>query len=314
MKSTLQPPLAAKNGRVLQVLGIARISTEHQDQLSLGDQKALLRAWLDRNAGMPYELKMIAGRGSGECIDREEARLASDEVKSGIYDLVVAEDLGRIFRRVYAVLFCEDCEDHRTRVIALNDNVDTGQENWRVLAGFASMRHEMYNADTSKRIRRTLRNRFKDGGIVQFVVYGYFKPAEAKTDAEIQKVSEAEAIYKEWFRRLEHGASYSEVADWLNSMGIAPGPYSRNKTWDGRMVARVTHNPILKGARVRNDKMSRRVNQTGHRRRYHQNRCATGGSSPSPDGEAWPIGPICRRDGATTYGGIVPPLPPALSV
>ena len=164
---SLQPPLAPRDGHTLKVLGIARISTEHQDALSLGDQEALYRQWLAQHAGPPFALTMIAGRGSGECLDREEARRARAEVETGSYDLVIAEDLGRIFRRAHALLFCELCEDYGTRLVAINDNVDTGQDGWRVLAGFASMRHELYNADTSKRIRRSLRNRFQQGGVVQ---------------------------------------------------------------------------------------------------------------------------------------------------
>jgi hypothetical protein len=41
MCSLLQPPLTARRGQLLQVLGSARISTVHQDQPSLGDQEAL---------------------------------------------------------------------------------------------------------------------------------------------------------------------------------------------------------------------------------------------------------------------------------
>ena len=51
------------------MLGIARISTEHQDTLSLEDQQALDRQWLAQHTGLPFALKMIAGRGSGECLD-----------------------------------------------------------------------------------------------------------------------------------------------------------------------------------------------------------------------------------------------------
>src|SRR6185437_13632678 len=114
-------------------------------------------------------------------------------------------DLGRIFRRIHAQLFCELCEDVGTRLIALNDHVDTAQDNWRVLAGFASMRHEMYNADTAKRIRRSLRNRFLQGGVVQTVVYGYFKPPGAKTDDELCKDPAAEPIIEGIVRMLEGG-------------------------------------------------------------------------------------------------------------
>jgi site-specific DNA recombinase len=255
---SLQPRLTPRTGHTLLVLGIARISTVHQDQRSLEDQEALYRAWLDRHAGHPYKLEMTVGRGSGELLDRVESIQAETDVESRRYDLVIAEDLARIFRRFQANIFCELCEDCGTRLIAINDQVDTGQDNWRLLAGFASMRHEMYNADTSKRIRRSVRNRFLQGGVVQSVVYGYIKPPGAKTDAK--------PIYKEIFRKLEDGASYSEVADWLDDNGIKPGPAARTPGWTCSLVTQLLHNPILKGVRVRNKKISKRVNQTGRRK------------------------------------------------
>jgi DNA invertase Pin-like site-specific DNA recombinase len=265
-RSSLQPPLTPRNGHTLVTLGIARISTEHQDQRSLLDQEALYRSWLNEHAGGPFQLEMIAGRGSGERLDREEARQARAAVKTGRFDLVIAEDLGRIFRRVHALLYCELCEDNETRLIALNDQVDTAQPNWHLLAGFAAMRHEMYNEDTSKRIRRSQRNRFQQGGVVQTVVFGYLKPPGAKTDGELQKDPAAEPVYAEIFRRLEGGAGYSEVADWLNGEGVKPGPYARSPRWNCSLVTQLVHNPILKGVRVRNRKMSKRVNETGLRK------------------------------------------------
>jgi hypothetical protein len=266
MSIQLQPPLVARRGHQLQVLGIGRISGENQDALSLEDQEALYRHWLGQHTDLPFTLTMIAGRGSGECLDRKEALQATAAVETGRYDLVIAEDLGRIFRRVHAQLFCELCEDVDTRLIAINDHVDTGKEDWRLHAFFATMRHELYNADTAKRIRRTLRNRFLQGGVFQFAIYGYLKPPGAKEEDQVRKDPAAEAIYQEWFRRLENGASYAEIADWLNEQRIPTGPYCRSQTWTGPMVGRVTHNPLLKGMRVRNDKMSRRVNKTGRRR------------------------------------------------
>jgi DNA invertase Pin-like site-specific DNA recombinase len=263
---SLQPPLTPRIGRILKVLGIARISTEHQDPLSLDDQEALLRDWLEKSSAVPFELVTIAEQGSGECLDRAGITRAQDLVRSGTFDLVLAEDLGRIYRRVHAQQFAELCEDHGTRLITLNDSIDTAQPNWRVLAGFASMRHEMYNADTAQRIRRSHRNRFANGGVIQFVIYGYHKPPGAKSDAELAKDPAAEPIYQEWFRRLEAGASYAEVADWLNGQGIRPGSFCRTPKWTGPMVSRITHNPLLKGLRVRNAKVSRRVNATGRRR------------------------------------------------
>lgn len=158
----------------------------------------------------------------------------------------------------------------------MNDFLDTGRDDWRLCAVFAAMRHEMYNADTAKRIRRTLRNRFMTGGVVQTPIYGYIKPHQHANDSELCKDPVAEPIYDEWFRMLEgvaqrngtpdNGATFAEVADWLNAKRVPTGPDCDRDEWDGRMVGRITRNPILKGIRVRNDRIAKRVNKTGRRK------------------------------------------------
>ena len=263
MAVNLQPPLLARNGRTLKVLGIARISTIHQDVLSLEDQEQLYRKWLNQNTDLPYDLTMISGRGSGEDLERIDYLEALYAIKTRTYDLIVAEDLGRITRRVHSQIFCELCEDAGTRLIAINDNVDTSIGNWRLNAAFASMRHEMYNADTAKRIRRSLRNRFEHGGVLGVQVFGIIKPLGANKDSELSKNPKAQPIYDEMFRLLENGASYSEVADWLNDTKVELPPYARSKKWRCSLVTQLIHNPILKGLRVRNRKISKRINETG---------------------------------------------------
>jgi site-specific DNA recombinase len=263
MTVNLQPPLLARNGRTLKVLGIARISTIHQDLLSLEDQEQLYRKWLNQNTDLPYQLSMISGRGSGEDLERKEYQQALYEIETGNYDLVITEDLGRITRRVHSQIFCEKCEDAGTRLIAINDSVDTGIGNWRLNAAFASMRHEMYNADTAKRIRRSLRNRFEHGGVLGVQVFGIIKPLGANKDSELSKNPNAQPIYDEMFRLLENGASYSEVADWLNDTMVELPPHARSKKWRCSLVTQLMHNPILKGLRVRNRKISKRINETG---------------------------------------------------
>ena len=151
-------------------------------------------------------------------------------------DLVIMEDLGRHMRRMHAFMFCESCEDAETRLVAINDNIDTSRE-WRLNAFFAAMKHEQSNKDTSQRIKRTLNNRFQQGGVVQCNSYGYIKPVGTKSDAELQKDPAAQSVFEEWFRRLDEGASFSQIADWLNASGICPGPYCRLKEWNGQMVA-----------------------------------------------------------------------------
>ncbi len=263
--SSFDPMLVPRNGVMLMVLIIARISTVHQDLRSLADQIALCERYVrDRYSG-PVQFVHVKSQGSGELLDRAELAQAEAEVESGRFDLVVVEDLGRICRRNRAIDFCELCEDACTRLIAINDSLDTSRDDWRLNALFASFKHESGNKDTSKRIRRTLRNRFEEGGVVQTFPYGYIKPPGAKSDADVRKDPDAEPVYEKWFSLLEAGASYAEVADRLNAENVRPGVWADNVRWDGRMVMQVTHNPILKGYRRRNERMSRRVNKTGRR-------------------------------------------------
>lgn len=264
-----------KNGRIFRVLGACRISTDHQDVLSLGDQEAYYRQHLDRTLGPDtYELTAISGRGSGQYLDREEYLELCEKVESGEYDIVISEDSSRIIRRMHFYLFCEMAEDNGTRVIAINDHVDTKEDNWRQAAFFASFRHESYCRDTSLRIRRTQRNRFTEGRVFPCEIYGYIKPHAHATDDEVSKEPSAQPIYEEIFERLESGQNYRQVADWLNESNVATGPYCRSNNWTGAMVKRIVFNPILKGQRVRNRRVTVRVNGTGRPR-----------TVPAPEGQ-----------------------------
>jgi DNA invertase Pin-like site-specific DNA recombinase len=258
--------LHPRDGRVLRVLLVCRISTERQDERALADQEALLRAWLAERYKGQVEIKVISGRGSGESLFREDAVELERCVRMRLYDLVITEDLGRIFRRLQALFLYEICQDHGVRVIAINDRIDTAEENWKVSGMFATLRHEAYNEDTARRIRRSLRNRFMQVGIVQTHIFGYSKKSGTSSDDGLDKDPAAEVIYDRWFVILEEGGTYSDVSDWLNAECVSTGRWCRSRKWSPKMVARVTHNTILKGIRRRNERMARRVNETGKRK------------------------------------------------
>jgi len=264
VKNNLNPPLVVRHGRILVVVIVARISTDKQDPRSLEDQIAKCREYLAENFDGEIKFIIIQSQGSGEHLDRQELVDLEDHIESRQVDVVIVEDLSRICRRRRAYDFCEMCEDFDTRLIAINDRVDTAVEGWQDAAFFSTWHHERSNRDTANRIRRSLNNRFDNGGVIQFTIYGHIKPPGAKHDSELQKDPAAEPIIREIFRRLEFGADYTEVADWLNEINVHPGPYCDREEWNGPMVSRFVHHPILKGVRIRNRKISRRVNKSGH--------------------------------------------------
>jgi DNA invertase Pin-like site-specific DNA recombinase len=257
-------PFKPRRGNTARVMLISRISTVHQSAMSLDDQEAYCRKFVADHYSGPVEFTVIKGRGSGEHLERVELLQAEEGVESKAYDIVVVEDLSRICRRSRAFDFCESCIEHGTRLISINDGIDTAFRDWLIKAGFATIKNEVYNQDTSDRIRRTLRNRFSNGGIVQTVQFGFEKMGGSNLDKDLQKLPGAERIYEKIFTMLEGGATYSEVADWMNSEGVPVGKWSRNRKWDGRMVSRLVHNPLVKGLRRRNEMISVRKQSGVH--------------------------------------------------
>jgi hypothetical protein len=178
--------------------------------------------------------------------------------------------LGRIVRRLHAHLFAEHCVDHDTRLISKNDHVDTAVDGWQDRSIFSAWHHERSNRDTSDRIKRAHRGRFKSGGALRRLIPGIVKPPGAKTDDDLYKDPYWEKIYDEWFMRLENGQTFSDIADWLNSIGAPTGCKRGDKQaktkYDCQLVGQRTRNVALKGVRVQNNRMSVRVNKTGRRK------------------------------------------------
>src|SRR5688572_4433001 len=106
MSRTFDPPLRPKKANCLNVVAVARISGVSQDERSLDDQEAMLRHVVDSNFSGPMDWRVLATRGSGERLDRDEYFELTELIATGQIDLVIAEDLGRICRRVHAHLLC----------------------------------------------------------------------------------------------------------------------------------------------------------------------------------------------------------------
>ncbi|WP_010583092.1 recombinase family protein [Schlesneria paludicola] len=254
-----------RRGNELRVVSVSRISTPRQDRKSNDDQEAFNQGFIRDRTTFPCFVHSIKTQAGGECLDRAELFELIELIESGEWDVVICEDLGRICRRNYAIQICEMCEDSGTRLIAINDNVDTAKDDWMQNSYFATMRHESYNKDTSKRIRRTQRHRFVQGGNLPKQIWGYIRPLGAKTDDEIQKDPEAEPVIRKIFQRLEDGGSYAAVADWLNSQNIPTGPACRTRQWNGTLLGKFVKNDLLVGMRYHNREKSKRINKSGKR-------------------------------------------------
>ncbi|MDZ4819676.1 MAG: recombinase family protein, partial [Planctomycetota bacterium] len=238
-------PLQSKAGRDLHVLIIGRISTEHQDIQNIEASYRYVEAHLRRCYQGPMRIKHLGERASGMLVDRATIREAEDLIASGAWDVVIAEDLSRIFRNPrHQYNFVQDAVDAGTRLIAIADNLDTADPNWELMLGAATLRHGLLVSDTRRRVRRTATHSFHRGGMVMKVKFGYRKLTAEEAQSGhfgrpglmIAKRPECTPVIRQMIDRVHRGESYVAVCDWLTGEGIETPPYSKRAGWTGHCV------------------------------------------------------------------------------
>lgn len=262
----LRQPLVPRNGAFLKTIGVNRISTAKQDERSLGNQKELLCQTVKLNYKGKVDWTFVSTQASGEWLDREELTQIRDLVAQGDIDLLIAEDLGRIMRDLEVLSLCGFCKDHGTRVVAINDNLDTAEPMWRQNGIFSAARHEMYNEDTSRRIKQRLRDRFDHGQLPPAPIAGYQAKATPKTVEDVWADRTLTPHVQEIDRRLNRGARWSEVGDYLNEVDFPRGPYSTKDRWDGPMAKAWFSNPMIGGVLQRNTRHTEKHYGSGKRK------------------------------------------------
>ncbi|KAA0142367.1 hypothetical protein FYZ48_02415 [Gimesia chilikensis] len=259
--------IVPRNGYSL-VVGIpGRISgCENQNEISLEDQ-------VDHAKDVAYEMyngeiefRTIVTKGKGEHLDRPELREIENWIESDELDFLIVEDLGRIVRGLEAHRLCGIAVDHGTRVLSVNDDIDTNHPDWEVRSVDACKEHVRHNEHTSRRIKQKKMNRFKKrGAATPCPIAGYIKPDGAQTFSDWSKDVNVAGYIKEGLQILRRTLNGATVADYFNAVEFPPGPYCRKKNWDGTMVLSYYRNPILKGLPQRGKKHTVKQHKTGRR-------------------------------------------------
>lgn len=274
---SLDRELVPRNGETMVVGAVARISgCASQKEVSLEDQVDNIKETFSEMWEGPVEYVVISTKGKGERLDRPELAEVEELLRSQTLDFLICEDFGRLVRGGEAAWLCGLAVDHGTRVISINDCIDTIDPEWEADVLAACSEHVGYNAHTSKRIKKKLMLRFKrNGGARAGLPYGYVLPEDGKTYFDVRKAPdpETEKNLRDGLDLLEKTLNYSAVAQMFNARNVPGGPSRRKEKWDGAGIKRLYHNPILKGMPSRGSRKTAKHHQTGRRI-----------SVPNPDG------------------------------
>jgi DNA invertase Pin-like site-specific DNA recombinase len=260
----------------LKVIMIGRISTVHQHEESIAASFRYVEDYLHKAYDGDMAITPLGEQASGMLVDRMTILQAEELINTGEWDLVITEELSRIYRNPrYQYCFVQDCVDAHTRIICIADNLDTAEDHWELMLGTAALRHGLVVTDTRRRVRRTASHSFLNGGMVQKYRFGYRKLGVAEANSgeygppglRIAKLPECTPIIRQMRDRVLAGQNYVTIAEWLNELGVPPGPYCKSTLWTYKQVVGFLRDPILHGLRTFGDVRYETILGNGKKRR-----------------------------------------------
>src|SRR5262245_54978423 len=174
-------------GRRLRILIYARYSTEEQHPSSIDDQIAYCEEFLRANGITDIEVIVLSDREmSGELVSRPGIDQVRERILARWPDLLLCEDTSRLFRHETACgELIETAVDLEIRVVAINDDVDTAEDDWDDRLHQAARHHARANKYTSRRIKRRHEALWRIGAAIGLLRPGYWrKPSVPATQEE----------------------------------------------------------------------------------------------------------------------------------
>jgi len=198
-----------------------RLSQEdgNDESQSIKAQKEILLAYVQKQNWSVVDIYADDGY-SGTTFNRPEFNRLIRDIELQKINLVLTKDLSRLGRNyIQAGYYTEEYFPlHNVRYIALNDNLDTIDEDSCDFMPLKNIINEWYAKDISKKIRFTLDGKAKNGEpkntVFPIFGYSYNELFERVPDPETAN------IVKLIFKKFIEYASSSRVAKYLQEQGI----------------------------------------------------------------------------------------------
>lgn len=198
-----------------------RLSRDDGNQISMSieNQRQFLLDYVAERGWRVYDIYVDDGF-TGTNFDRPEFKRMIKDSENGKIDCIITKDLSRLGRNyVQSGYYTEEYFiEHGVRFIAVNDNVDTAEEN-NDIAAFHHVLNEFYPKQVSKKVRQVRRTSAQQGKFMNSQApYGYMKSPQDKHVLIID--DDAAKIVRRIFSEFIAGDSMRSIADRLNCDGI----------------------------------------------------------------------------------------------
>ena len=241
-----------------------RLSQEDEragESLSIENQKMILTKYVAEQGWTLVDVYVDDGY-SGTDFNRPAVTQLLEDAKNGKINLIICKDLSRFGRNYIEVGQYVDYifPTYNIRFIALNDNVDTANQNSAAMdmMPIVNIFNEWHCASTSRKIRTVLEANAREGKYRACCApYGYVKGTDEK---HLPVPDEpAASIVRRIFEERAKGISPRHIADKLNAEKVPPpADYaiekfgvttyrSKSHLWCTEIVRRIVNNPIYLG-------------------------------------------------------------------
>jgi DNA invertase Pin-like site-specific DNA recombinase len=205
-------------------LRLSRENTEYDghDSSSLENQEAMLFKFIAMMPGWVEKRTYIDNGASGGNFDRQGFRDMMEDIRSGIINLVLVQDLSRFGRNYLETgrYLEEELPALGCRFVALADGIDTADGENDIMP-FLNAMNDFYLKNLSDRIKSVFAVKAKAGHKLTGVApYGYIRDPDNNTRLIVDEYSAG--IVKRIFEMRVEGLGYGKIVNALNNDNIAP--------------------------------------------------------------------------------------------
>ena len=251
--------LVRVEGRLKKVVIYTRYSSEMQRAESCEDQEREVREGLARRGIDTREIVVIQDRAeSGTKTDRPGLTQLLRMVERGEVAVLAVDDQSRLSRSDNASCVINDLDYNGVRFIAVNENLDTHQDGWRMRVKISEMHNSFTIHELGHRVQRGQRGRVLDDGAAGDHPLGYesffLDPADQRVARGGPKPKKGLRIREEearWvlqiFEWFDLGWAIREITRELTRRGVDKGRRATTPAWHQHQVRRILGNEKYAG-------------------------------------------------------------------
>ena len=225
------------------VAGYLRISLQTDESVSIDAQSQILTRWAEANS---HEIQLYTDEGisGSKDVERPAFERMRLDIQAGLITKVIVKSIDRLGRNLKRFVdFDLECKQYGASIFAIEQNLDTGQAQGKMMLSLLSIFAEHESDMIGQRQRTSIAYRRSIGRSVNMPPLGY--RSVTRDGGQYLEIDEEHApTVRALVEGLLGGSSVRAVARDLNERGLLP---KSGKNWTSAPLGRLAQNPQIVG-------------------------------------------------------------------